>query len=574
MAILHRETTAGKSTDLRPLLLFRLFLVTLLLGTMLLFELIWPQAPSPVPVSLYSFIIFIYILTIGYALFLQRVRNPERFVRLQLLLDSTLIAILIFLTGGLYSIFFPLFYFIILGATIYLERPQIITLLFYCTSLYLLVIFAHIHNPLQTLLPLPPLTNSNRWIISRIFFNLAPFYLSAFVLAFIARQRLATIHRLEQVTSDFEEFKDLNQLIISSIDSGLITTDQHLVINSINQAGCAILGLTRKEILKRRLSEIIPNLPEIFTVIVSGRQRHEVVYHPPNGEPMLLGFSFTPLKQPRQEDLGWILIFQDLTELKEIEKRLQEADKLAAIGRLAAGIAHEIRNPLAAITGSIEILTADLPEGDQTRQRLLGIIQRENIRLNNLISDFLSFSRLESRNQSEVDLLQVLKDVVFLFRSQFPRINFQEKLHRKHFSLRADPEQLEQIFWNLLKNATEAITESGTITISTRDTQIPVPGEARPGSPLEIAICDDGCGIEQEIADKIFEPFFTTKNNGTGLGLYITFQLVRINHGEIWIGKRQDGARGTCARLRFPHIDDLSGSSPLTASSEIDKDTQ
>jgi len=541
---------------LRPLLLFRLLLVTRLLGTMLLFEVIWPQKPSPIPNSLSSFIVVGYFLTIVYALALRRVHRLDRFVHLQMLVDATLIAMLLFLTGGFYSIFFPLFYFIILGATIYLERQQIISLLFYCTFLYLLVIFAHIYNPFQPFLPLPPLINTNRWIISRLFFNLAPFYFSAFVLAIIAKERLATIHRLEQVTSDLEEYRDLNQMIVSSIDSGLITTDQHLAINSINQAGCTILGLGREAILRRKLNDIIPNLPDALEIIISGRQRHEVAYQPPRGETMLLGFSFTPLKQPRQEALGWILIYQDLTELKAIEERLQEAGKMAAIGRLAAGIAHEIRNPLAAITGSIEILAEDLPPGDRTRQRLLDIVLRESTRLNNLISDFLSFSRLENRQQSNVDLLQILRDVIFLFRSQFPQIQFIESFQQRHFTLTGNAEQLEQIFWNLLKNATEALSENGTISISaTRAKSHPAVSE-RPGSPLEIAICDNGCGISEETVDKIFEPFFTTKSGGTGLGLYITFQLVRINHGEIWIGKRKDGVRGTCARLIFPRPSD------------------
>ena len=557
---------ANYSSDLarlRPLLIFRLLLVTLLLGTMLIFEIIWPQKPSPVPISLSSFIIFIYILTIAYALALKRIQRPEGFVHLQLLVDATLIAVLIFLTGGFYSIFFPLFYFIVLGATIYLERPQIISLLFYCTFLYLLVIFAHTCNPFHNFFPLPPLVNSNRELISRLFFNLAPFYLSAFVLGIIARERLATIHRLQEVTSDLEEFRDLNQMIISSIDSGLITTDQHLFINSINQAGCSILGLTKETILGQKLNQTIANLPDIFEIIISGRQRHEVSYSPPNGDPMLLGFSFTPLKQHRQKALGWILIFQDLTELKAIEVRLKEADKLAAIGRLAAGIAHEIRNPLAAITGSIEILAEDLPPGDETRQRLAAIILRESTRLNNLISDFLSFSRLERRPQSKVDLLQLLGDIIFIFRSQFPRIRFIENFQGQNFKLQANAEQLEQIFWNLLKNATEAIAESGTIDITIQNYRHRSSFPENKKQPIAITICDNGRGIDEEIVDKIFEPFFTTRNEGTGLGLYITFQLVRINQGEIWIGKRKDGARGTCAQLIFPRQG--SGQPPLSA---------
>ncbi len=559
------ENSHIHSGRLRHLLLFRLFLVTLLLGALLLFEFIWPQESGAIPASLYCFVIFTYLVTIVYSLRLNRIANITSFIYQQLMADATLIAILLYLTGGFYSLFFPLFYFIILGATLCLERHRVMILLFYCTFLYLLVIFAHIYNPFQQLLPLPPLVSSNHKVVSQLFFNLAPFYLTAFILHFIAKERLDTIQRLEKVTSDLEEFKDLNQHIIASIDSGLITTDRRLTINSINQAGCTILGRKRSAILHHSLHEVISDLPAASEIASSGRQRHEISYRHPSGQQLILGFAFTPLKKMGEQELGWILIFQDLTELKKIEERLQEANKMAAIGRLAAGIAHEIRNPLAAITGSIEILAEDLPEKDETHHRLLAIILKESSRLNNLISDFLSFSRLENREQVELDLLARLRDVVFIFRSQFPRISFREEYHCQSFAIRANPDQLEQIFWNLLKNATEAIAGEGEITLTSRalpsrapaaKRKTPADNAAAPAG-IEITISDNGPGLDPKIADKVFEPFFTTKSSGTGLGLYITFQLTRIHNGDIQIGKRDDGRPGTCARISFPGTGDF-----------------
>ncbi|MEA3348520.1 MAG: hypothetical protein U9Q39_05590, partial [Pseudomonadota bacterium] len=228
---------ANYSDRLKPLLVFRLFLVTLLLGALILFEFIWPDESSPVPIPLYSFIVLTYLLTILYARHLPKVIRPEPFIQHQLLIDATLIAGLIYLTGGFYSLFFPLFYFIILGGALYLQRQHTITLLFYCTFLYLTIIFSHTYNPFQRFLPLPPLVSSNHKIVSQLFFNLAPFYLTAFILRFIAKERLDTKRRLQKATKDLKEFKDLNEHIIASIDSGLITTDQQLVVNSINQAG-------------------------------------------------------------------------------------------------------------------------------------------------------------------------------------------------------------------------------------------------------------------------------------------------------------------------------------------------
>ncbi|MEA3334237.1 MAG: ATP-binding protein [Pseudomonadota bacterium] len=556
------------SDHLKPLLVFRLFLVTLLLGALILFEFIWPHESTPVPIPLYSFIILTYLLTILYARHLPKVTKPERFFQQQLLIDATLIAGLLYLTGGFYSLFFPLFYFIIMGGTLYLKRQHTITLLFYCTFLYLVIIFAHTYNPFQSFLPLPPLVSNTHKIVSKLFFNLAPFYLTAFILRFIAKERLDTKKRLQKVTSDLEEFKDLNEHIIASIDSGLITTDQQLVVNSINQAGRTILGLEKSKILHRNLYEIISGLPPA-AADNQGRQRHEIIYKNLQGSQLILGFSFTPLMKSHERNLGWILIFQDLTELKEIEERLQAARKMAIIGRLSAGIAHEIRNPLAAISGSVEILAKDLPAQDKTHHRLLQIVLKESRRLNHLISDFLGFSRLEGKEQTTTNLIALLKDIVFLFRSQFPHTLFNEDYHTDIFLIKANPEQLEQIFWNLLKNALEAVDNCGEITISSQTTKDdiisnkPTPHENRPekiesadGKPawVRIMICDNGPGINNEIANEIFEPFFTTKAAGTGLGLYITFQLTNINNGNIQLGKRGDGGMGTCAQICFPAV--------------------
>ncbi len=553
------------SDPLKKLLAFRLLLITLLLGALILFEFIWAQESASVPIPLYCFIILTYLLTISYALRLKNIGQRESFINQQLLVDATLIAGLLYLTGGFYSLFFPLFYFIILGGTIYLKRQRTIILLFYCTFLYLLIIFAHFYNPFQDFLPLPPLLSSSRKIVSQLFFNLTPFYLTAFILGFIAKERLATIKRLQKVTSDLKEFKDLNEHIIASIDSGLITTDPQLVVSSINKAGKSILNLTKKKTLGYKLHEIISGLPP--AIINQGRQRHEINYQQPEGSQLILGFSFTPLLKSHNRNPGWIFIFQDLTELKKIEENLQAASKMAAIGRLSAGIAHEIRNPLAAISGSIEILAKDLPEKDETHQRLLQIVLKESTRLNNLISDFLGFSRLDEKEQSATNIIKLLQDLVFLFRSQFPHTRFNENYHVDNFLIKANPEQLEQIFWNLFKNSLEAVDNCGEIDISSQlssnltlaDSLNPnklLPTETNPvdnkPTSIKIKICDNGPGISDEIAQEIFEPFFTTKAAGTGLGLYIAFQLTRINSGNIQLGQREDNHKGTCAQVSFP----------------------
>jgi len=541
--------TSNRHRPLKNLLVFRLLLVTLLLVALILFEFIWPKEQStPIPVPLYCFIIITYLLNIFYIVILPKVIRIERFIQQQLLVDATLIAGLLYITGGFYSLFFPLFYLIILGGSIYLERQHTITLLFYCTFLYLLIVFAHIFNPLQNFLPLPQLVSSSRKIVSELFFNLTPFYLSAFILRLIAKERLDTRKRLQKTTRDLKESKDLNKHIIASIDSGLITTNRELAISSINLAGATILGVNRDQVFNADLRDIIPNLRP--AEIIPGRQRREISYLNDSGPQRILGFSFVPLMKSPNHNIGWILIFQDLTDLKKIEQQLQEARKMAAIGRLSAGIAHEIRNPLASISGSIELLAQDLSPEDETHQRLLQIVLKESGRLNHLISDFLSFSRLEDRQQTDTDIINILKDMVFLFRSQFPKTRFNEEFHSNSFIIKASPEQLEQIFWNLLQNALEAMENKGEITIASV-----IDNRTHPRSgnqpQITITITDNGPGIDEKVAEKIFEPFFTTKASGTGLGLYIAFQLTQVNNGSIHLGKRSDRRTGTCARVSF-----------------------
>ncbi len=558
-------STSNPHSPLKNLLAFRLFLVTLLLGALILFEFIWPhESTDSVPVPLYSFIILTYLLNILYIVSLPKIVRIEKFIQQQLLIDATLIAGLLYLTGGFYSIFFPLFYFIILGGTIYLERQHTIALLFYCTFLYLLLIFAHIYNPLQSFLPLPELVSSNRKVISQIFFNLTPFYLTAFILRFIAKERLDTRKRLQEATQNLKESKDLNKHIIASIDSGLITTNRELMINSINLAGSSILGLNKDTIFNLDLQRVIPNLQP--GKIRQGRHRQEISYQTPDNKHLVLGFSFAPLMKSQHHNIGWILIFQDLTELKKIEHRLQEARKMAAIGRLSAGIAHEIRNPLASISGSIELLAQDLLFEDETQQRLLQIVLKESTRLNHLISDFLGFSRLEGKEQTDTNIISLLKDMVFLFRSQCPDIDFNEDYHAEKFIIKANPEQLEQIFWNLIQNSLEAMSSQGEITITSSvgngiDTVSDKPYK-KELPEITITICDNGPGIKEEVAEEIFEPFFTTKTSGTGLGLYIAFQLTQINNGIINLENRKDIPAGTCAHVCFPRTPQDNQSQP------------
>ncbi|NIA20364.1 MAG: PAS domain S-box protein, partial [Xanthomonadaceae bacterium] len=360
----------------------------------------------------------------------------------------------------------------------------------------------------------------------------------------ITREHQKTKEALKQKESDLAEIKRISDHIVQSIDSGLLTIDNQMNIISLNKAGEQLLGRSLSSVLKRPLAVLMTDLPELNGQKAPFR-RHELNYRHPDNRRLTLGYSITNLENETGEQLGKIVVFQDLTELKKIEQQLKIADRLAVLGRLSASMAHEIRNPMAAIRGSVEMLHSELTLEDPSHAKLMQIIMRESDRLNRLISDFLSFARQDNREQKIIKLPAMLKDIAFLFRNQFPKITFTETFESEEQLVTGNPDQIKQVFWNLCKNAVEAVGEHGSIKLSSTVNQNPADTEHSNEPFVEITIEDDGPGIPEEVAGNIFEPFFTTKTEGTGLGLFIVFQLLKLNGGTVTIHNRkpEPGAR-------------------------------
>ena len=547
----HAVPDFNSGRKIKTILAFRVFIVTILLGILILFDFAWPDDSIPLSYSLYLYIAFVYLITIVYAALLTRNINPQRFLFSQLTIDAVLISILLLLTGGFYSLFFPLYYFIILAGSLLLERQKNLALLLLCCLCYPAVILCHFLPPASSALVLPQVTASARGTFaSALFLRLASFIIFAFVLRLITREHQKTREALKQKESDLAEIKRTSDHIVQSIDSGLLSIDNRMTIISLNKAGEQLLGRSLESVIKRPLRELLPELPELNEK-KSPFQRHELVYRHPNGRRLTLGYSITNLENEAGQQLGKILVFQDLTDLKKIEQQLKIADRLAVLGRLSASMAHEIRNPMAAIRGSVEMLHNELVLDDPVHEKLMQIILRESDRLNRLIGDFLSFARQDSREQKAIDLPAKLKDIVFLFRNQFPNIAFTENYEPREQIVTGNPDQVRQVFWNLCKNAVEALGERGSIRVSSRVKNAPAENGNGSGLVVEITIEDDGPGIPEEAAGNIFEPFFTTKTEGTGLGLFIVFQLLKLNGGAITIHNREPGP-GTRAAVVFP----------------------
>jgi two-component system sensor histidine kinase PilS (NtrC family) len=257
-------------------------------------------------------------------------------------------------------------------------------------------------------------------------------------------------------------------------------------------------------------------------------------------EERTLGLSISPLKEPER---GYVVIFQDLTDLRDMEDKLRASEKLSAIGRMAASIAHEVRNPLASMSGSIQILKKDL-DLDGEDLHLMDIVLKETQRLNDLVGNFLDYARPPAPRFEDVDLRGIVSDTVNLLGpvAAADEITLEADLPAEPVILSVDISQMRQIIMNLVKNAADAVSSGGRITVSV--------GKDENGEGSVLAVTDDGQGIPDEVLPEIFEPFMTTKGDGTGLGLAIVYQLVQIHKGTIDVRTRE--GKGTTVSVQLP----------------------
>ncbi|HEX9191300.1 MAG TPA: ATP-binding protein, partial [Candidatus Deferrimicrobiaceae bacterium] len=261
----------------------------------------------------------------------------------------------------------------------------------------------------------------------------------------------------------------------------------------------------------------------------SRHPRPEIRFRRPDGVEIHLGFSSSRMKDAEGEATGQVFIFQDLTPIKQMEERIRIADRLAGVGELAAGLAHEIRNPLASIAGSSQLLRESPGVPGEEAATLLEIIERESRRLNGLITDFLAYTGPSARNVQAVNLPSLIRDVTEAIRAGEARdggvsIAFAAA---KELLVEGDPEQLRQVMWNLIRNALQATPPGGRVLLDVFE-------QIRQGGRFVVAtVSDTGPGVDPRNLGKIFNPFFTTKEGGTGLGLSISQRIIHYHKGFI-----------------------------------------
>ncbi len=504
---------------LKALIGFRALFASLLLGSAFIFRI--ESFPNPRAISL--LIIALYLLTICYALLLQRVRRLFLFAYIQLILDVIAEIALIYITGGIESWFsFTLILTVISSITVLNQRAGYVI-----ASMGSILYGTLLDLQFYRLLPLDYQgIMQEKQFIYNIFIHTVSLFVTAYLTGYLATRLEKTEVRLEEKDIHLRALERFNVKVIESLPSGLFTTDIEGRVIVFNKAAEKILGISQEGVIGHNIALAIPSLAFPF---ITGR--HEETLQLPNQETKIIGITVSLLKDHAGNETGYIGVFQDLTQLKKLEADMKNREKWAVIGELSANIAHEIRNPLASLRGSIEMLKeGKIPE--RHREKLMEIALAEMQRLNNIVSDFLTYSRPRPLELQNVDLHGLLGDTLSLLENTGQE--GQDIRIRKAFNgplpVRLDPLSIRQVFWNLGTNAVEAMDKGGILTVSTQDFP----------DRISIVFSDTGPGISPENLSRIFYPFYTTKERGTGLGLAIAYRIVEEHKGRLSVDSTSD----------------------------------
>lgn len=551
---------------LKTLMFLRVIFASILLGASIIIQIEETRVYFGHIQALHFLLIAsIYLLTCIYAFLLKYSRDLTWVSYLQLILDTLLVTAIIYTTGGAGSVFSFLYFLTIISGSIILYRKGGMIVASSCTILYGLLLILHHYGLIHPLGLREYLAGGYQSpsLFYLILVNTCGFYLVAYLSSYLSEQTKKSRVELDAKTLDIHKLEALNESIINNMHSALIALDDENRVILANPASEKLFGVKFSDAFGRKVEEAYPRLLtclrdqnlQLPQFLEEETPLTEITYIRPQGERLFLRFSTSTLELPTGNRHGHLVVFQDVTKLRGFEEEMRKIEDLALVGELAASITHEIRNPMASISGSIEMLRESLP-GDDVSNRLMEIILREISRLNSLVNDFLLFARPKKTVLESFSLHQMLVESLELFQnSQYwnQKIRIRTDFRRAPW-IRSDPQQIKQVLWNLFLNAIEAMPEGGSLNISadvakTSDTSSQDSDRAR------IVVRDTGKGFDKASLSKIFTPFFTTKDKGSGLGLAIVKRIIEGLCGEIHARNHPQGGAEITLLLPISYSD-------------------
>ena len=513
-----------------------------------------------------------YVIGLFFLIYHQLGQDYFLQARLQIYVDIAIITAVVHVTGDLASDYLSLYLVVIILASILFSRGQaylVAGVSFACLGamvevanlpgLYPELVAAH---PGLAFLASSSAPMDPRALGVRIAASLFGFFAVAYLASFLAETLRRTDVELRDKAGQVESLAAINENIIQSMRGGLIRAGLDGLIYELNPAGARILGRTAEEMKGRYMQTALPEMelpspeaalpaapdsghsviPEEAGIHDLGLRgiyaRREVAYRRPDGAARILGYSVSPLRLPEKGVAGYIYTFQDLTDEKRRESEYQARDRMATLGRVAAAIAHEIRNPLASIAGSVKVLQS-LGGLESDQAKLIEIVNRESSRLEKLVSEFLTYSREQRLEFRKVDLAALLDDTLLLL-EHHPRVlpggcKVERRLPSKPVMAEVDPDRMRQVLWNICDNSLKAMPSGGVLSAAVED---------HGGPSVRVILADTGIGLTAEQLDRLFEPFRPGFAQGTGLGLAITRQIVEAHGGAIRVESQPgQGAR-------------------------------
>jgi two-component system sensor histidine kinase PilS (NtrC family) len=531
------QSTFDERNWLAWLVKVRILILTFLLGIQLAVS---ELTRTRLPLRLFlSTILLWYTISLFYVVLLSFWREHRLQASLQVLTDLIMVSLVVHETGGWDSSLNFLYPLVIIVAGILLPRVWAHLVAAMAFILYGTVLELNYYGVVPSYCTTHPELKALRGIILvNLFAFLAVAYLAGQLVAKLRQARV----QLKDASGALEDLQILHENIIQSVSSGLITTGLDGRITLVNNAAQRLLQRTPDQLLAKPVAGLfLDALPN-----AESNTHAEVRFDAAGTFRRTARVRVAALVGPERGTLGYVYALDDLTEIRRLEREVRMQDRLAAVGRLAAAIAHEIRNPLTSIAGSVSMLSG-VPEMNEEHRRLLEIVTRESQRLNGIISEFLTYSRGKQYHFEKVDLVRLLEDTLTLVRHRMTAentgINIESRFALPEAWALADGDKIQQVFWNFAENAVRAMRDGGTLRVSIE----------RQADDWQVSFADTGTGMTAQQTEKIFEPFQSNFEGGTGLGLAVVYQIVQAHEGRVWA--RSKPGQGTTLILRLRRLD-------------------